>query len=364
MPGVLPRRAKAFAVALAVIIALCATLPVALAHGVRCPVCGMPVDDHTTKWKTTWNGQTYFFCMEEDQKAFEAAPERYAGVLKLTRKVGERVVVATIRPRAPRVGDTVRVHVQVAPVASDGMSAFEGEALVTSSVRAMVWTLDRSRPPRARPIRLQPEGEGRVQGMALLTSEPRPVRLRLEVLVRGGEELLAYFDVPVVPATGAEESHAHEAGAPEHGHGTAPPPGEAPPDPDAPLTMEAQHLSMKVMARRWDQVDQELASERPDRDRAVHAIDEIEAWRRVMPRFSLHKFAEQKAEYDALAGSFGDQLAILRTELEAGRWTEARDAWRQIDANHCTRCHVKFRWAITTDLKDFPDLTRGAGHGH
>ena len=45
-------------------------VPGALAHGARCPVCGMSVDTHDAKWVTTWNGDTYYFCMEADQKAF------------------------------------------------------------------------------------------------------------------------------------------------------------------------------------------------------------------------------------------------------------------------------------------------------
>lgn len=367
MNGFTVRRTALALALLILLVAAWTTLPVALAHGVRCPVCGMPVDDHTAQWKTTWKGETYHFCMEADQTAFTNNPERYAGVLKLTRKVGERVVVATVRPRAPAVGDTVRVHVQVAPMGSDGMSPVESETLAITSMRALVWVLDRSRPPEARAIRMQPQDD-RTHAVALLATAPLPLRLRLEVLLRTGESLLAHLDLPVAargkPA--AHEAADHEHG--EEGEAYEPQPqggdSEAPPSPDGPLTMEAQHLSMKVMARRWEALARELDADDPGEDRALRAIEDIEGWRRVMPRFTLHKFAEQKAEYDALTAAFGERLDALRDEVRDGRWAEARAAWRQVDANDCTRCHVKFRWAITTDLQDFPDLTRGAGHGH
>lgn len=370
MTSVPAGRAAVLAVAFALLFAaVWATLPVALAHGVRCPVCGMPVDDHTAQWKTTWKGETYYFCMEADQTAFTSDPERYAGVLRLTRKVGERVVVATVRPRAPAVGDTIRLHLQVAPVGSDGMSPVESGTLAVASMRSLVWVLDRSRPPQARAICLQPQGDNRTHAVALLATAPLTHRLRVDVLLGTGESLLAHLDLPVTAlgrpaAQGAPEpDHAHGESA-AHNHSAGGSGLEAPPSPDGPLTMEAQHLSMKVMARRWEALAQELDADRPDGSAALHAIDEIEGWRRVMPRFSLHKFAEQKAEYDALAESFGERLAALRDEVDEGRWTAALEAWRQIDANDCTRCHVKFRWAITTDLRDFPDLTRGGGHGH
>ena len=43
----------------------------------RDPVCGMNVDEKTSKYKTTYMGKTYYFCALGCQKAFEANPKKY-----------------------------------------------------------------------------------------------------------------------------------------------------------------------------------------------------------------------------------------------------------------------------------------------
>ena len=43
------------------------------------PVCGMEVDDRTTKDKATHEGQAYFFCSQDCRDEFEASPQDYIG---------------------------------------------------------------------------------------------------------------------------------------------------------------------------------------------------------------------------------------------------------------------------------------------
>jgi Cu+-exporting ATPase len=43
------------------------------------PVCGMEVDDTTTKDKAAHEGETYFFCSKDCKDEFEASPEDYIG---------------------------------------------------------------------------------------------------------------------------------------------------------------------------------------------------------------------------------------------------------------------------------------------
>jgi YHS domain-containing protein len=351
-------------------------VPGALAHGARCPVCGMSVDTHDAKWVTTWNGETYYFCMEADQKAFDADPEKYGGVLKLVRAVDGRGVSVVVRPRAPRPGDTCRLLVRVAPLGPDGMAPVESESLALRSAVARVWALDRARAPVGRAMHLQPSGDPTTHGLALLAEAALPRRVRLELVLRDGTPIVTHVDLPVSDrAPGKAEDHDragpeattapvesdHEA---THDHPSKVVDADAPPDPDEPLTMEAQHQSMKVMARRWLQVGLVLESSEPDPAVALGRLEVLDGWRRAMPRFSLHKHADQKAEFDALTATFAERLAGLRDDVAARRWQTARATWRAIDANDCTRCHLKFRWAITPDLGAVPDLLGGTTHAH
>jgi YHS domain-containing protein len=41
------------------------------------PICHMEVDETTAKYKTTYNGKTYYFCAPGCLKAFEKNPEKY-----------------------------------------------------------------------------------------------------------------------------------------------------------------------------------------------------------------------------------------------------------------------------------------------
>jgi Cu+-exporting ATPase len=43
------------------------------------PVCGMEVDDKTTKERATHQGQTYYFCSNDCRDEFQASPEDYIG---------------------------------------------------------------------------------------------------------------------------------------------------------------------------------------------------------------------------------------------------------------------------------------------
>ncbi len=40
-------------------------------------VCDMDVDEKTAKWKTTYQGKTYYFCAPGCKKEFEANPQKY-----------------------------------------------------------------------------------------------------------------------------------------------------------------------------------------------------------------------------------------------------------------------------------------------
>ena len=41
------------------------------------PVCKMTVDEKTAKFKTSYQGKTYYFCAPGCKKAFEANPQQY-----------------------------------------------------------------------------------------------------------------------------------------------------------------------------------------------------------------------------------------------------------------------------------------------
>ncbi|MFQ5832555.1 MAG: YHS domain-containing protein [Candidatus Thorarchaeota archaeon] len=43
----------------------------------RDPVCGMTVDEKSSKYKSEHKGKTYYFCMKGCKKAFDSNPEHF-----------------------------------------------------------------------------------------------------------------------------------------------------------------------------------------------------------------------------------------------------------------------------------------------
>lgn len=53
-----------------------ASAPVSTDEHPLCPVCGMDVDPKSSP-KSVFNGKTYYFCSDDDKKAFDAAPDKF-----------------------------------------------------------------------------------------------------------------------------------------------------------------------------------------------------------------------------------------------------------------------------------------------
>ena len=43
-----------------------------------CCICGMDVDENTTKWTSKHEGKNYYFCTADDKTKFDQDPSRYA----------------------------------------------------------------------------------------------------------------------------------------------------------------------------------------------------------------------------------------------------------------------------------------------
>ncbi|MDD5223023.1 MAG: YHS domain-containing protein [bacterium] len=53
------------------------------------PVCKMTVEEKTAKWKSEFQGKTYYFCAPGCKKTFDKDPQKYLGPGTPERKGGE-----------------------------------------------------------------------------------------------------------------------------------------------------------------------------------------------------------------------------------------------------------------------------------
>ena len=78
---------------------------------------------------------------------------------------------------------------------------------------------------------------------------------------------------------------------------------------------------------------------------------------RQPPRYKLHKFPDEMEEFVSLQREFKGKLAAFRDRFATADERVLRHEYRALDATSCTKCYLKFRWGIVTDLSRFPDVS-------
>jgi P-type Cu+ transporter len=81
------------------------------------PVCGMSVDPETARYRTTLNGESYAFCAEGCQRAFEQEPDRYLD------RVGDSKPPAS--SLAPSAGLAIQIEPPTAATKSDKLARLD-----------------------------------------------------------------------------------------------------------------------------------------------------------------------------------------------------------------------------------------------
>ncbi|MBI3844129.1 MAG: YHS domain-containing protein [Planctomycetes bacterium] len=297
----------------------------AFAHDAIDPVCGMKVALDGAQWKTSYGGDTYYFCNEGDLASFLKAPEKYASILSLTGRgaLGEYRLI--VKPRLPRMGEAAKIAVlPPLPLAAD------------ARVEALAFHLGPNREEVRRDrqsLHLRTDDGSWVFNRFF--DRAGSLRLWVTVTLPDGQSDGVGFGFPV----GDRAEHAPRATS-------------------GPLTMGEQHELMKRVGRDWLDVSQALAAERVDASMVRRSIESVRRDLGRLPEFDLHHFAEESDRHAALGRESDAALVALDRAVAADDLAEARRLAREIDGRHCTRCHLQFRWGTVDDLSRFPDLTQ------
>jgi Cu+-exporting ATPase len=57
---------------------------------VKDPVCGMTIDSATAAGQSSYQGQTYYFCSDEEKQQFDANPAKFVGAGSTARQSSEQ----------------------------------------------------------------------------------------------------------------------------------------------------------------------------------------------------------------------------------------------------------------------------------
>lgn len=310
-------------------------VPVGLAHEDRDPVCGMPVEIEHAQFKTSYGGKVYYFCMDTCYNSFTADPKKYVNLVRRTRVVGSTVQVFVARP-----GDPTKIYFKVAKPAEDGMSPDENAALPLASAKATLFELRRDQPPIGREYAMHPIlNEKNTYAFAARLSDRGEYRVIFNVRLEDGTDQRAVFDFDF-----EFEPHAHAYPRLPSGQEKLP--------------MEEQHVTMKVMGRKWMDTWDALFGDAPNPERALMSVREIEAWTANLPKFNLHKYPQRKPEFDELSKDFRSRLRDFRKAFDDRDLPKLQSKFIEIDGMSCLRCHLVFRWGVAEDVSRFPDLRR------
>jgi hypothetical protein len=99
-----------------------------------------------------------------------------------------------------------------------------------------------------------------------------------------------------------------------------------------------------------------LARRRPSKDDVTSAIAALAAQAKKLPGTCPDNYHIAASDYDAMARQLQQRLAQMSMSASAGQMKQVREQWHQTLADTCTRCHVKFWWAITGDLSTWPKV--------
>lgn len=323
-------------------IGLCVILPV-LAHEEKDPVCGMMVDTDSTPADqiVEYAGKKYFFCVKSEADQFRADPEKYVTLARLEVVSEGYKYTLDVSPRTLVEGDLATLTLNVPPAIQKRLQKLgEGDPLRLPLAQYFYFSSDRlSEHDRGRMLFHASERAGQYSAHRLF-SWPGECRLVVDVAFPDTTRHRLLFRLIVVPR----------------------PPDAAPPaapslDPKTGLlSMEAQHDTMAHMGDNWVGLEDALRRGEIDWADASSRLSQVRGVTGNLQHFKLHKFEEDIGEFRLHAGNLEKELAGLAALLEKRDRSAALSRVDDVDANQCTKCHLKFRWGSVLDLTRFPDL--------
>lgn len=292
------------------------------------PVCSMNVDMENPAEKTTFQGTVFFFCSHSCLKEFEAAPLKWSAARQNLRS-GAYTVVYHVRQGRFYSGAETDVFFQVAPAGAT--RPFHPESARISCEASL--ELTPGKPETVRPTlatrRMKEDGWW---GTRVRFLRPGHVEFTVHVRWDDGKEDEALFLFQVLPGREYDTGREYDGIRP---------------------SMVTQHETMRKIGRYWTAAGEALES--GDADRARKNLRLVRDYQRYVGEFVPHHFEEEPADLKRLDASFGEALARVDAAVDSGT---ARDAWREVDALHCTKCHFKFRWGTFSDADVYPLVGR------
>ncbi|MBI3272004.1 MAG: YHS domain-containing protein [Planctomycetes bacterium] len=299
---------------------------------VKDPVCGMTIKKGDAAAMSPYQGQDYFFCMKDCQNDFLGEPAKYTGWVATSKKAHGYFVNLFSKPGKVTAGEYSRLFLELVP--ETGTTA---KVLTVKGSMVLNFQLgDKPMKKKYDNVDMQPMKEPGFCGtrMAFLNDGYCDAKFTLQF--DDGTEEQVPFRFDVLPNW--DKAVGTEYGVPSK------------------MKMAVQHHVVRKLGRFWTDVHDELGNATPDWDKALDFLGRVQAYQKYLPSFVPHKHTKETEEWRKLVDEFGASLAELRKAMEAKDAAASRTLHARIEAENCTRCHLKFRWDTHSDVTNLRDL--------
>ncbi|MBI2920211.1 MAG: YHS domain-containing protein [Planctomycetes bacterium] len=318
---------------LAAAIALAASLPAAAQAAADedmtvDPVCGMNIHKSTAEYSETFQGEQFWFCNLNCHRSFKETPDKYAAAVQKVRKASYLVRQFTRPAKIYSNTDTqFNFLVERNPAFKENVTwkpkSMSAEVTVQAEGGKSVSSKMTFRA-------LKEDGWFRADARYLL---PGRVEIRARITFDDGEYDEAVFRLPIVP--GAE----FETGKENDGKR---------------MDMIIQHETMRKLGKYWVLTGEELLKGKEGAEGAKKNLQFVKGYQKYIDQMVPHVFEDELDEFKSLNAEFGKALGALEGTLNGDDPGKSLEEWKRVEALHCTECHMKFRWSVFSDLKNYP----------
>ncbi len=297
------------------------------------PYCQMKLAKKEMPFSFVFQGETYHFCMEACMNEFRGDPKKFTGAMGKSREVNGLQASFLSKPTKPTAGQSARLILEFEAVAGGGKDAAqEVEVKLDYSV-----TVGGSTKKFTDQKKLKAYTEPGVFGCDIKCPGKGYCDATFAMTFASGKKQSETFKFEILP--GQEEDTGNEYDA-------------------AKFDMIVQHQSKRKVGIYWTEMHEALWGENADFERAGKALAKIQGYAKLSTKFNPHKHTKQRTEFGELAKGWTDQFAGFQAGLDAKDAARSRKSFLDMDAHHCTKCHLKFRWDVVQDLSRYPDLSK------
>jgi hypothetical protein len=285
---------------------------------------------------------------KKDVKSSATASKAEEAVYR--RKIDKMSVTLRVRPARPLPSRTTTLLFEIVKLLAVPDPALGDRVPLENALLFVTVGKDGTKTPAR--YRLHPLADAGVYGVHFTASEAGPYRLALEqrlVNAEIGDKALTTDFVLGIGQDTPMEAASEDESAIKAGRGrTAIKASDG-------LSQEGAATVMRALGDQWVELADSLEDPAAKGDKVAAARAIAEASSKLAGQVPS-ALTSSRREFDTLAGDLAASLKELPAAVGAGA-AQGRAQMVKIDAEQCSRCHVKFRFQLAEDVSGWPKFT-------